>query len=268
MRIQDDDERLERGSGKAPLWTGLILTALYVLFIFQGIPELREAEIIRESDPKRPGMSLNEFGDFLAGVFVPLALIWAIMGFWLQLRQLGQNTEALKLQAEELQNAVKEFGEMADEQREANGISRKNQLEAKRARAPELTYEVEEQGSAEYPFSLRISNKGVRCKITLAPGGRKTEETRKRWSIAQSKIPTGGTRLIALPFDRSALDKGTEHGCFFKLAGYYAANPNANANDLDGYLSESFRLKLDENKNPCLAIMTGPPDDRLWKVVF
>lgn len=40
-------------------------------------------------------MPLNELGDFLAGVFGPLAIFWLILGFLQQGKELQQSTQAL-----------------------------------------------------------------------------------------------------------------------------------------------------------------------------
>jgi len=53
------------------------------------------------------GLELNNKGDFLAGAFGPLMLFWLIVGYFQQQKELRQNTEALKKQAVELENAVK-----------------------------------------------------------------------------------------------------------------------------------------------------------------
>lgn len=55
---------------------------------------------------------LNELGDFLAGVFGPLTLFWLILGFLLQREELGQNTKALQIQADELKESVNQYKHM------------------------------------------------------------------------------------------------------------------------------------------------------------
>lgn len=50
---------------------------------------------------------LNEFGDFIAGAFAPLAFFWLVRGFYQQGKGLEQNSEALKLQATELEKTTK-----------------------------------------------------------------------------------------------------------------------------------------------------------------
>lgn len=51
---------------------------------------------------KKPD-ELNAVGDFLAGVFAPLAFFWLVRGFYQQGKGLEQNSMALNLQAQELQ---------------------------------------------------------------------------------------------------------------------------------------------------------------------
>lgn len=58
-------------------------------------------------------MPLNEVGDFLAGAFGPLAILWLVLGFFQQGIELRQNSEALHLQAKELQNSVIQQAELA-----------------------------------------------------------------------------------------------------------------------------------------------------------
>nr|WP_228267864.1 hypothetical protein [Acinetobacter sp. TUM15064] len=59
--------------------------------------------------------SLNKLGDFLAGVFAPIAFPWLILGYIQQGKQLDQNTRALEqqekalnLQIEEMRESVKQ----------------------------------------------------------------------------------------------------------------------------------------------------------------
>lgn len=59
-------------------------------------------------------ISINELGDFLAGVFGPLMLLWLILGFMLQRKELSQNTAALQLQADELKKSVEQHKELVE----------------------------------------------------------------------------------------------------------------------------------------------------------
>ncbi len=57
---------------------------------------------------------LNEWGDFLAGLFGPMAFAWLIVGYHLQRTELKQNTEALKAQAEELRGTLDQHKKMVE----------------------------------------------------------------------------------------------------------------------------------------------------------
>lgn len=58
-------------------------------------------------------LSLNEWGDFLAGITAPLALIWIVIGYFLQGEELRLNTRALEAQHDELKRQVNETAILA-----------------------------------------------------------------------------------------------------------------------------------------------------------
>lgn len=69
--------------------------------------------------------TFNELGDFLAGVFSPIAFLWLILGYIQQGKQLEQNTraleqqeEALKLQIDEMRESVTQQKELVDGQKQ------------------------------------------------------------------------------------------------------------------------------------------------------
>lgn len=64
-----------------------------------------------------PSMPLNEIGDFLAGVFGPIAILWLILGFFQQGQELRQNNKALHMQAAELKASVQQQVAMVEAQR-------------------------------------------------------------------------------------------------------------------------------------------------------
>ncbi|WP_108945637.1 hypothetical protein [Shewanella halifaxensis] len=63
-------------------------------------------------------LSLNEWGDFLAGVTAPLAFLWLIVGYGLQREELKANTAALLFQREEMASQAKELAEQTIHMRE------------------------------------------------------------------------------------------------------------------------------------------------------
>ncbi len=93
-------------------------------------------------------MTPNEWGDFLAGAFAPLAFLWLVVGYMQQGEELRLSTEALRLQAEELKNSV-------EQQRALVEVSRQ-QVEAEREA---LTHERKLREDLSMP------------KLALTPGG-------------------------------------------------------------------------------------------------
>lgn len=73
-------------------------------------------------------LELNGIGDLAAGVFGPVAFLWLILGYLQQGKELKASTEALKLQAEELNNAVTQQSLMAALQ-ERSLINYENSIE-------------------------------------------------------------------------------------------------------------------------------------------
>ena len=69
---------------------GWAATLAWLIFIYRQIGKSAQVE------------TLNEFGDFIAGAFAPLAFLWLVLGYYQQGKELQQNTEALRLQADEL----------------------------------------------------------------------------------------------------------------------------------------------------------------------
>ncbi|EOV6284670.1 hypothetical protein ACOQ0N_004605 [Vibrio parahaemolyticus] len=54
-------------------------------------------------------MSLNEWGDFLAGVTAPIAFLWLIIGYMLQRKELNLNTSALTASRDEIERQANEL---------------------------------------------------------------------------------------------------------------------------------------------------------------
>lgn len=77
----------------------------------------------------------NEVGDFLAGVFSPLAFLWLVLGYFQQGQELRQNNEALRLQAAELKNSVEQQKELVAVTREQVTIEMENINQARNALA-------------------------------------------------------------------------------------------------------------------------------------
>jgi hypothetical protein len=86
-------------------------------------------------------LTLNEWGDFLAGAFAPLAFLWLVVGYMQQGEELQHSTDALRLQAHELQNSVNQQRELVEvtllqleSEREASAMVQRSQTEAAKPR--------------------------------------------------------------------------------------------------------------------------------------
>lgn len=82
---------------------GGVVTGLYLLLI---------VALVYWKWDTVPKLELNEFGDFLAGVFGPVAFLWLILGYIQQGRELKQSSKALQLQASELKNSVEQQAQL------------------------------------------------------------------------------------------------------------------------------------------------------------
>ena len=120
------------------LWLSVGVTAAYILVIL----------VFFGSDAwtLRP----NELGDFLAGLFTPLAFLWLVIGYFMQRTELGLQREELKHQREELALTRDKLGEQVE--------LLKQQVEADHQRTlPRLKLEKGNISSGEQKWRIRNS---------------------------------------------------------------------------------------------------------------
>ena len=99
-----------RGNSKLGNW-GVVVTILYFVAV---------AYFVFFTDyVDDQALSMNELGDFLAGVFGPPALVWVVISFYLQSDELRNSVKALNLQAEELKKSVEQQVAMVNLTRES-----------------------------------------------------------------------------------------------------------------------------------------------------
>lgn len=127
--------------------TAVWLAVIIVFWIFGGL-----------TSPS----SLNELGDFLAGIFAPVAFLWLILGYVQQGKQLEQNSRAIKLQAEALNLQIEEF-------RKIVALQEKQNLDKKMSVKPKFLFnegvcikEYEENEDEDiFNLSLQLLNHGT-----------------------------------------------------------------------------------------------------------
>ena len=136
---------------------GIAATAAYGIYLGESLGgrlhELQE-------------LPLNNLGDFLAGIFGPLAFLWLVLGFF-------QQGIELRMQAAELRASVEQQKEMVDVSTGQLKVSRENaELEHRQREAsiePKFSMDYESQGESggvRY-FNLCLSNGGhpITCVI-------------------------------------------------------------------------------------------------------
>ncbi|TQV85176.1 hypothetical protein FKG94_03025 [Exilibacterium tricleocarpae] len=77
-------------------------------------------------------LTLNEWGDFFAGTFAPLAFLWLIAGYIQQGIELRQNTRTLQQQEEALTLQVQELKASVEQQKELVSITKTDLVYRKR----------------------------------------------------------------------------------------------------------------------------------------
>lgn len=83
------------------IWLGLGLTLAWLLLgAFYVAQDVGWGQFIR--------MPAAELGNFFEGAFAPLAFLWLVIGYFLQKKELEQNTLALRAQAEEIQRTAEQ----------------------------------------------------------------------------------------------------------------------------------------------------------------
>lgn len=122
---------------------GFGITALWIGFVIW---------IIHTNPQEIHDLALNEWGDFLAGAIAPLALIWFVIGYFLQSEELGLQREELTFQAQQIE-------------RQANVLESQFDLE-KRKHQPHLVFEsvgaeAYSPGRTKQHFQIDFKNKGA-----------------------------------------------------------------------------------------------------------
>lgn len=145
-RCRDRAHRFFRGKlqklhPKSPELFAGMATSLYLSIVVIAVG-WRATEFIN--------LPLNELGDFLAGVFGPLAVFWLVLGYYQQGKELKVSSQALVAQCIELANS-------AEQQRLALEISKSQMVLAQQKHQVEML-ELEE--SIRPRVSLAHANSG------------------------------------------------------------------------------------------------------------
>jgi hypothetical protein len=80
---------------------GLTVTVVYLILMALYI----DSEV---GWPAFVTLQVERMGSFLEGAFAPLAFLWLVIGYFLQKKELRQNTEAMKMQFVEIQRSAEQ----------------------------------------------------------------------------------------------------------------------------------------------------------------
>jgi len=175
------DKRFVWGIIATAAWLGVIVAALIV--------------------GNRPE-KLNEWGDFCAGFFAPLALFWLVLGYLQQGDELKQNTRALELQLEELKQTV-DVGRRQLEH--AEGIVRQAREQQYRDAQPTITAQPHGGSSGAHGVSqdYRFTNDGgLALEILVEPIG-----TKLYLAPTTSRLAKGESLTLTLLYEQG--DEGS-----------------------------------------------------------
>lgn len=156
-------------------------------------------------------MGLNEIGDFLAGVLSPVAFLWLVIGYFQQGEELKLNTDALKLQADELKKSVAEQAALVETTRkqvELMEVAQREQRELETRRNQMCLRHVDGFTQLNDPLvqkMLRLRNDGHSVtQVTVTC----TEPVTKLQPQYYLYINAGQTVELVLTFPKGV----TEHG--------------------------------------------------------
>ena len=170
-------------------------------------------------------LDLNEAGDFLAGVFGPVAFLWLVLGYFQQGIELSQNTKALELQVSELANSVEQQKQLVAATREqiAHERDQARQKALPRFILRTLSVNPSKAGLPAW-YTLTLANEGGTCTdvhFSFQPPIERPQIRGRTWMTGQAvdiefsfHFDDGGKAkpmTMSIDFIDSMDEKGTRH---------------------------------------------------------
>lgn len=167
------------GSSSVPdwrIWLGLSITTIWLATLALYVEHAVGWMHIYDAPIER-------LGNFLEGAFAPLAFLWLVIGYFLQKKELMQNTDAIKMQYVEIQKSA----EQAVIQSEA---IRASELHARRQAFLQVAESVKQQLGAIAAFLFMSSQ-------NTEEGGVVTQERiGELWETLNNSDPEGFSRSL------------------------------------------------------------------------
>lgn len=131
---------------------------------------------------------IETVGNFLEGAFAPLAFLWLVIGYFLQKKELMQNTDAIRMQHVEIQKS-------ADQAVIQSEAIRASEMHARKQSFPQIAESVRQQLGAISAF-LFLSSQGATSNGLIT-----AEKIGELWGSLNNTDPEGFTRsLLQLSF--------------------------------------------------------------------
>ena len=131
---------------------GFVVTFLWLTFIIL-IGIFNEDNLYK--------LDLNEFGDFMAGAFAPLAFFWFVIGYFQQGKELQLQREELALQRKEFNFQGKQAQRQADATEKQVAIGERELEAGKKDVRPNLVYEKTTTASASRQIRYEVNFKNI-----------------------------------------------------------------------------------------------------------
>jgi hypothetical protein len=149
------------------LWFGIVVTLLYAGILYAILPPPKTCAaaigVVRFFDC----YELNEAGDFLAGVFAPIAFLWLVVAVLIQSQELSlQRQELAATRAEVTENRRVAQAQADEAKKQAEFIGKQTEiLEAERRRAEET--EVDRDIAARVAGLVELLRSSLRSGVSL-----------------------------------------------------------------------------------------------------
>lgn len=144
---------------------GVLVTAAWVIFLLV-LMSMRSEDL--------GTMKLQDWGTFLGGVTGPVAFLWLILGYLQQGEELRLNTDALRLQQEELRHQVEETAQLvlhtetqARANLEALALQRERDEQERRAKisAAQPYFSYAGSNTSAVAATMKFRNTGGRARV-------------------------------------------------------------------------------------------------------
>ena len=172
------------GPGSGPdwlIWFGLVITTGWLLMLSLYVSNTIGWDNIGSAP-------IETVGNFLEGAFAPLAFLWLVIGYFLQKKELMQNTDAIKMQYVEIQKSA----DQAEIQAEAIKAS---EVHARRQSFLQVAESVKQQLGGIAAFLFLSSQGGMENGLVT------DEEIGNLWGSLNNTDPEGFSRkLLQLRF--------------------------------------------------------------------